>query len=515
MKTIKNIPNQLRDTLLVFIGASGVLIPVCPINMQYTLRDSGVFLYIGWRILNGELPYRDVWDHKPPVIFYINALGLSLTEGSRWGVWLLEFISLFIAAYIGYKILQKIFGTLTAIFSTLLWLLTLVYVIHGGNFTTEYVLPLQFITLWLAKTTFEHPTSQNWKWFLIGLIGATAFFTKQNTIGIWISVILFVIVYRVGQNQLKKLLFHLLYFSGGFVVICMSWVTFFWLRGGLLHFWEAAFQYNLVYFSSGIDSAGPIKPLIEGIWPLTKAGLFQFAGIGYLIGLLMIYYKKQFIGSWLPLLGIGLIDLPVELILVSISGRTYPHYYITILPVLAFFAAITIWTILSSKLVWDIPEFAKYLLIIDSIGLFVWISFAPYMYELAFFRSANEQREIITTIQFNTNPEDTVLLWGAETTINFYSGRRSPSRFVYQYPLYNQGYVTEEMIVGFLDEIIKENPRLIIDTHNSYTPLYKFPIQTNAIQQRIDYLKCQYHLSDKIPLGSWTVYEYMGNDCSP
>ena len=50
-------------------------------------RDSGVFLYIGSRILEGEVPYRGIWDHKGPLIYYINALGIALTPGSEYGVW--------------------------------------------------------------------------------------------------------------------------------------------------------------------------------------------------------------------------------------------------------------------------------------------------------------------------------------------------------------------------------------------------------------------------------------------
>lgn len=515
MKSPKCIIHYFRDSLIVLIGTLGVLIQLSPINMQYTLRDSGVFLYIGWRILNGELPYRDVWDHKPPIIFYINALGLSLTDGSRWGVWLIEFLCLSVAAYIGYKIFQKSFGTLTAIFSTFLWLLTLVFVIHGGNFATEYILPMQFITLWFVNTILEKPYSHSWHWFMIGIIGAIAFFTKQNAVGVWISTILFLIVYRARLHQFRKLLLELLSFFGGVAIVFIGWIVFFSLQGSLVQFWNAAFEYNLTYFSSGIDASGPIKPLIEGIWPLTKAGLLLLGGIGYLIGLLIISYKRELVANWLPLLGIGLFDLPIELTLLSISGRTYPHYYITILPVLALFTGITIWAILSSRILYNIPDIAKSLLVVDGIVVLLWISFAPYMYEMAFFRSANIQHEIVTTIQKHTRPEDTVLLWGAETTINYYSERRSPTRFVYQYPLYNKGYATEEMIIAFLDELIQEKPRLIIDTHNPYTPLYEFPIQTNAIQKRIDYLECQYPLSDTISLGSWTVYEYAENGCSP
>jgi hypothetical protein len=41
-----------------------------------------------------------------------------------------------------------------------------------------------------------------------------------------------------------------------------------------------------------------------------------------------------------------------------------------------------------------------------------------------------------------THEKDHILVWGAETSIHFVSGRPSPTRFVYQYPLYTPGYHT-------------------------------------------------------------------------
>ena len=95
MKALRKIIDRSWEKLLVFSGALCVLLPVSPLNMKFSYSDSGVFLYTGWRILNGELPYRDVWDHKPPIIFYINALGLAIANNSRWGVWLIELHALF------------------------------------------------------------------------------------------------------------------------------------------------------------------------------------------------------------------------------------------------------------------------------------------------------------------------------------------------------------------------------------------------------------------------------------
>jgi hypothetical protein len=514
MKSLQNIINRIWDKLLAIIGALCVLLPTSPMNMQYTYRDSGVFLYIGWRILNGELPYRDVWDHKPPVVFYINALGLAIANGSRWGVWLLEFLSLSFAAFVGFTLIRKAIGTASGILSTVLWLLTLVFVIQGGNLTTEYTLPLQFAALWLVERAMNKSGVSFWHWFMIGLTGASAFFTKQTAIGIWLSIILFLIVYRIRLQQIRKMIFELLFFSSGAFAVCIGWVAFFGLQGSLLEFWDAAFKFNLVYSTSITGLLARLQPIAIGIKPLAIAGLFQFAGIGYLLGLLLIYFKKDVIRSWLPLLAIGLVDLPIELILISFSGRTYAHYYMTILPVLSVFAGVTFWVILSSCLFCDISHLVRCLLTIGIVAVILWTSYYDYINTILSFRYVNGHASIVGRIQSSTSPEDKVLLWGAETSVNYFSHRVSPTRFVYQYPLYTQGYANEQMIIEFLDSVIRMSPKLLIDTRNPTTPIYEFPIQTNAIRERIRYLQCHYH-----PIGEtqekWVVYEYIANNCYP
>ena len=138
MKIIKTFFQHTWEFFFVLIGVLGVLLPVSPLNMRLVYLDSGVFLYTGWRILNGAVPYLNVWDHKPPVVYYINALGLALTHNSRWGVWVLELIALYIAAYIAYKLIKDIFGQIPALLSSLFWLMSLALILQGGNFNFHF-----------------------------------------------------------------------------------------------------------------------------------------------------------------------------------------------------------------------------------------------------------------------------------------------------------------------------------------------------------------------------------------
>ncbi len=75
--------------VLVAIGTT-LMLSVAPPFRGVPGRDSGVFLYVASMLLRGKLPYRDVWDHKPPAIYYLDALGLALGGRSTWGVWAIQ-----------------------------------------------------------------------------------------------------------------------------------------------------------------------------------------------------------------------------------------------------------------------------------------------------------------------------------------------------------------------------------------------------------------------------------------
>ncbi len=58
----------------------------CP-PFDLLLDDKEIFKYTGMAILRGNVPYRDFFDHKPPMIFFINAAGLVF---GPWGLWMIN-----------------------------------------------------------------------------------------------------------------------------------------------------------------------------------------------------------------------------------------------------------------------------------------------------------------------------------------------------------------------------------------------------------------------------------------
>ena len=498
--SLKVVVMKVSDKLILLIGPILVLFPISPWHMPFVGRDSGVFLYIGWRILNGELPYRDVWDHKPPVIFYIDALGLALTKQTRWGVWMIEAVGLLIATFVGYRLLRRVFGKIPALLSSVLWTLTLVFVIEGGNFTTEYTLPLQFLALYLFFTAYNTEKSI-WRWFLLGMIGAVAFFTKQTAIGIWLAITIFLIVDRLRSNRVGNLIRELLLLSLGALPVFVFIVLFFVAHDAFWPFWDASFRYNFVYVTVITNISDRLLPLTYGIHPLTNVGLFQFGVAGYFLALIFLFYNRDAVKSWIPLLIVGLIDFPVELVLISSSGWYYGHYYMILLPVLALFSGFLFWVLFHSMSYWQMGKVAQCLMAVSLIIVFVWSALPEYRYVLTVTKYA-DPLEVVDYIDTHTSSDDYVLLWGAESSINYFSRRRSPTRFVYQYPLYVSTYVTEDMILSFLNDVISHKPCYIIDTKNHKAPMFDFPIQSDVISAKIELLKSQYQYVEDLNGGS-------------
>lgn len=503
---------QFLNKILSFLTEKAILtgyvllalLPISPINMPMPYTDSGVFLYFGWRIINGDLPYRDMWDHKPPIIYYIDALGLSFTPNSLWGVWIIECVCLLITCILLYTILKRVFGPFPSIYVIVFGIITLSKVLDGGNISEEYALPLQALVLWLFFRNNDKSFSFR-NWIFIGLTGTTALFIKQTTIGLWIAIIIFTIVSECKQKQFLRLIKKAASFSVGAILISASIALFFGLQGSLHDLINAAFKYNYIYSIEITDFAQRILPLIDGISPLASEGMLLFSLIGFLLGIIFVFSKDEQVNHWKSLLIVLIIDLPIEFALVCSSGYNYAHYFINSIPTITIFAGITFSTIFKQFSINKISNKIQVTFNIIVLIIIFWCAFPSYKQYIQFLSEPNNPPEVIDFVLENSTENDSILFWGAETDINFQTRRVSPSRYVYQYPLYKINYTNETRIIEFLNDIIENKPRFILNTKNPYTPMFEFPIITEQITDKIETINSMYMATQDI--GSWTVYK--------
>ena len=495
-----------------------------------TMHDSGIFLYFGQQILRGDVPFRDLWDHKPPLIFYIDALGLLLTPRSLWGVWLLEFAAMGLAGLFGYAALRRVFPRWAAFAAAAAAVVHVVFFLEGGNMTEEFAMPLQMAALYLAFRAVERSSNDmrpKWSMFLNGVLFGLALSLKQTMIGVWVALAGAYLL-SILFNRRAGLWRPLAWAAAGAVVTIAGWVLFFAAHGALADFWSVAYLYNFLYSDVEIGQRvwafGDIFTFLSNSSPFFLFGIAAWAaGLLRIIWVLHRHGAAAVFGihaAHFPLV-VALLNLPVEILLIGTSGKNYRHYFLTLLPgmmLLAGWALAQLWRF-SDRMVAR-QNLGPTLLRLSGLALLVGLLFWKPLIEINTLRSAPATEETVSTtvwyLRATTKPDDPVLMWGSHTTVNFLSNRRSPTRFVHQKPLFREGYARAEYSRELLDDLREQPPAVIVNTFLPSTPFISMSADgqcmlpegplPEGMEEVFAYLCEHYHLETHITKDRWEVY---------
>lgn len=498
---------------------TAVLIPASPFNRQAISRDSGVFLYTGWRVTEGDIPYRDVWDHKTPGTFYIDALGITLGAGSLWGVWALEFVFLFTAAFIAFRLLEDLFGLPAAFLSSLIWLYALTELLAGGNLTEEYALPFQFGVLW-----FFYISTKNRSWgnraFWLGVLTAAAFLIRQTSVDISAALILWLIIDGLVSKKTKLIFPTLLQMSAGFLAAVLPVALYFAAHGALDDLWSAAIEFNFFYVAER-GLADRLTALQESLGYLAQRGIIFIALLGWLLALRarrIAFSSSQrkpkarpgnshTLNAFLQFLTLA---LPIEFAFVLLGGRPRAPYFIALLPILSLLAGYAVrltrqWIANRASKRWQLA------VTLALVVVFLLIQARPYLSILANNRSIDRPDDLYAFIGQHSAPSDYVLLIGAEAGVNFETRRESPTRFAYQYALFRQGYAEPEKLEEFYSDVLENKPQLIIVTIDNGEIPNRFGPSKTPLSEQLTFQINQLYDQVMVFENGWIAYRYIGD----
>lgn len=430
-------------------------------------RDGGFFLYAGSQILSGKIPYLDFWDSKGPAIFYINALGLALGQGSRWGVWGLEFGFTFAWLFILYKTALKKWGDSAAIFGIVLASLGLRIVLGYGNYTEEYALLFNALALYF----FFSDEDKGWRYFWIGVCFGISFSFRANNIGGLFAVLIASgiadfspQVFGLARTKVRIPILLL-----GFAVPLLLWALYFQTFGAA---WDMIYASIIFNFSYASAKSRELLDIFGGFGRYGMSWVAWTAALGYLVYVYGVI-RKVIQRDPLSVLDIFLIIwFPIEILLSNLSGRNFSHYYISwALAVAVYGAALFAVFAGSADSSPLLPSGTQHRFVFVNLfliaGLLVTFSSSVKRYGETVSRlfsggSIEYSDSLAEYIHQNTKQDELVLTWYPESTLNFMSGRTSPVKYVY-YPLFLEGTLTAEAETSYIDNLINRRPGMIVD----------------------------------------------------
>jgi len=241
--------NQLS---LLFVVVVCILLSLqfCP---RYDLMsdDKDVFRYAGMLMLKGGTPYQDMFDHKPPLIFFLNFGGLAM---GSWGLWLLD-LGLALVTTVAFLNLCR------RMLLPFPWLLPLLFnlmirdflVLPGIGMTREYTCYFQvlFFCVMLSR--------RRGRYLLLGGLTALTFFMQQDQVLFLIPFIVYVLGTKAGSpgsGMTVSVVQRVVRMTAGFGVVVLLIAGYFAWHRSLGAFWEDAFQFNFSVYTTKKQSLG-------------------------------------------------------------------------------------------------------------------------------------------------------------------------------------------------------------------------------------------------------------------
>jgi hypothetical protein len=441
-------PFSLRvvAAIALLAAATLVLLPTSPAFQPVPGRDSGAFLVVAQTILHGERPYVDAWDHKGPVLFLVNALGLLLPLPGVWGVWLVRVALLATGSFCAHSALKRAFGSGPAAFSTAAIFAHVAMFVEDGNFTEEYALALGLLALAAASSR---------RLAAVGALGAAAFLMRQNLAGSFAVMIAAVAIDIARSEGARTAARSFVRATIGALAVVVPVLVVLAASGVLRGWWEATFDYNRVYASGSFAAhlADTLRRVLLG--PTAPYVLLLAAGWAEAARRLLSKPDP----AARALLGFAVVALPLEFVAASLSGNAYLHYYLPfMIPAVVLLAAF-------ARLVADAPGSRRAVVAYAVPGLLLSV-FAGNSWIESFVNSGARPRQVsaVRWLVANTRPSDPVVVWGAELGVLVAADRRPPGPYVYAYPLLKTGYGPYRDVGRYLATLASHPPRAIIDT---------------------------------------------------
>lgn len=297
--------------------------------------DRQVFRYMGMLLVNGGIPYTEAFDHKPPIIYFLNFFGHLITPSSDWGVFIVINIIGLLSSFFLFKAANKLTG-----FIFIPFILVLVYIIfieyylfpERGNLTRQVAAYL--VTIFLSIINLFEKN----KYVLLSLGGifALVFLTQQNEV---MALIPITGVYLLsGDSLFSKNIKKSIIKDTSYIGLGMSIVTFFTLfiffssistaieQFIFFNFKYVVLSYNLSFF----------EKIANLIYVLYTNSYHHYLLILILTSLL--FSLKRINNRMHFALLIGLI---IQFMSTSLSGNTSLHYFLMFIPWVVFLLIFT------------------------------------------------------------------------------------------------------------------------------------------------------------------------------
>ncbi|MFG0317091.1 MAG: ArnT family glycosyltransferase [Planctomycetota bacterium JB042] len=457
-------PRSPLATLLLLVAAAVAfqLLRSPYLDVPFT-RDEGEYAYIAQRWAAGDVPYRDAFDQKPPLVFLAYRAAFAIGGEEVRSVRVLHGVWVAASALLLFLLVRRAAPTAGPVGAAGAALAFVALVSSHGWFghvaNTEVFMLLPMVAsalfLWRADRD-DRPRD----WVLCGAFAALACWFKPvaGTHVAWVLLFVLAAAWRVGRRGvLVRVTWRWSWLLVGGIVASVPVVLPFALAGVFREFLDAVFLHNVRYAQAVDWSAGAAAlerglakqaPELAGIWALAA------------IGIAVRWREARSHVGWLILCAVG----------AAVGLYFRPHYFMQLGPPLAVLAGLGGVAVIERLARFRVPAVVAALAVAAAIAVPARVVNADLLAldptgisrRIHDVNPFVEAPSLAERIREGSDPGDTVYVFGSEPEILFHARRKSATRYIITYPLLGGFEDSGERQREAIAEVRAANPRWIV-----------------------------------------------------
>lgn len=418
-------------------------------------RDEGQYAAIAQNILHGGLPYRDAIEIKPPGAFYLYALAIGLFGATTEAIRLFTALYALLTVIAVYGVARHISGNRAGLFAALVYGVCSTFPqIEGSSSNTEVFLVLPLTAgMWFLLKALETRKRAYLCW--CGVCAGLAMLVKPVALPVVVLEFLLIASVGFGKERWRKVAADLAAYIMPAIVCAGATLGYFHLRGGLSDFlyWTVDFPRN--YKASAIEG-----PPVGFILSLIASSL-EFPVICGIPAAVWIAMKKRNVASALPLLMIL-----AAAVAITLPGKYFQHYFITIVPFLAISAGIGIASIpemprAGAGLAILVACVAAWFAVTPNIGFYTSDSPETVSFKKYDERTFAQSVRVAQYLREHTRQNDYIFQWGMEPELYFLADRRCPNPYLVSL-LPGWSKDPQQAVNRLVESLVRNKPRYIV-----------------------------------------------------
>lgn len=349
--SLKKLIGQEKYIFLALLLYSFLLFFFCtklsPLYECNYWADLHIYFNIGKGLMNGLVPYKDLFDHKGPLIFFIYGLGYLISPDTFAGIYIIESILFFVGLSAVYIISRYFLSKAYAFAVAILFSCTYLVFSGLGGAAEDFVLIFEVISLMLFILYFKKDLSAKHIYinlFLQGILLALVFFIKLNFIIFQAILVLTILTNFLSERKFSILIKSTLAFNGGFAGVTAIISLYFIINSAFSDFTFAYITFNSLYANAGeIQILLLLKQItIKAIRFLTLHPVFCTSIV---LGVGFFTLTRHFLDNIIARIGV-LVSFFATLFIVLMPNVVMDYYYI-ILSIFSIYTFIVLFSFIA------------------------------------------------------------------------------------------------------------------------------------------------------------------------